>query len=65
MVKRLGVIRLDPALDALISPGAEIEKLADGFGFTEGPVWVHSGGLPYLNRATPGIRSGSGPVETL
>jgi gluconolactonase len=42
------IIRLDPALDALISPGAKIEKLADGFGFTEGPVWVHSGGLPYL-----------------
>src|SRR6516164_4664071 len=48
MVKRPGVIRLDPALDALISPGAKIEKLADGFGFTEGPVWVRSGGLPYL-----------------
>ena len=30
------IIRLDPALDALISPGAKIEKLADGFGFTEG-----------------------------
>src|SRR6516165_38209 len=42
------IIRLDPALDALISPGAKIEKLANGFGFTEGPVWVHSGGLPYL-----------------
>jgi gluconolactonase len=48
MVKRLGVIRLDPSLDALISRGAKIEKLADGFGFTEGPVWVHSDGLPYL-----------------
>jgi hypothetical protein len=42
------IIRLDPALDALISPDARIEKLADGFGFTEGPVWVRSGGLPYL-----------------
>jgi gluconolactonase len=32
--------RLDPALDSIVSRGAKIEKLADGFGFTEGPVWV-------------------------
>jgi len=31
--------RLDPALDALIDPNARIEKLADGFAWTEGPVW--------------------------
>src|SRR5579871_2837123 len=36
------VIRLDPGLDKLISPSAQIEKVADGFGFLEGPVWVHS-----------------------
>ena len=35
------IIRLDPALDALIPAGAQIEKVADGFGFLEGPVWVH------------------------
>src|ERR1039458_9830409 len=35
------IIRLDPALDALVSPDAHIEKLKDGFGFLEGPVWVH------------------------
>ncbi len=39
--ERVGeVIRVDPALDELISPSANLEKLADGFGFTEGPVWV-------------------------
>jgi gluconolactonase len=42
------IIRLDSALDKLISPGAQIEKLADGFGFLEGPVWVHSSGAGYL-----------------
>jgi gluconolactonase len=26
-------------LDGLVDPGAELELLADGFGFTEGPVW--------------------------
>jgi gluconolactonase len=31
--------RLDPALDALIDPNARIEKLAEGFAWTEGPVW--------------------------
>lgn len=33
--------RLDPALDAIIPAGAVLEKVAGGFGFTEGPVWVH------------------------
>ena len=36
--------RIDPALDKLISPTAKIEKLAGGFQFTEGPVWVKDGG---------------------
>lgn len=35
--------RFDPALDALISPGTKIEKVAGGFLFTEGPVWVRDG----------------------
>jgi len=34
------VIRRDPALDDIIPASARIEKLADGFLFTEGPVWV-------------------------
>src|SRR5687767_3844310 len=35
--------RLDPALDALVPPGAKIEKLAEGFEWSEGPVWVRPG----------------------
>jgi gluconolactonase len=35
--------RLDPALDDLVAPDAIIEKLAGGFRFTEGPVWVADG----------------------
>jgi gluconolactonase len=42
------IIRLDPALDTLISSKAQIEKVADGFGFVEGPVWVHSAGPAFL-----------------
>lgn len=37
------VIRKDPALDELVPRNAKIFKLADGFQFTEGPVWVGNG----------------------
>jgi gluconolactonase len=36
--------RLSPALDAIVPNDAKIEKLAEGFIFTEGPVWVRDGG---------------------
>jgi gluconolactonase len=36
--------RLDPAFDALVPPGARLERLAEGFEWTEGPVWRRSGG---------------------
>jgi gluconolactonase len=39
------IVRLDPALDALVPPNAKIEKLAGGFGFTEGPLWFSEGYL--------------------
>ena len=32
--------RLDPALDALLPKNAMIEKLAEGFDWSEGPVWM-------------------------
>jgi gluconolactonase len=38
------IVRKDPALDAIVAPDAKIEKLAGGFQFTEGPVWVRDGG---------------------
>lgn len=39
------VIRLDPGLDALVPPSAQLEKLADGFQFVEGPLWFDAGYL--------------------
>lgn len=39
------VRRVDPAIDAIVPPGARIEKIADGFLFTEGPVWHPDGYL--------------------
>lgn len=37
------VVRLDPAMDAVAGPNPKIFKLAEGFKFTEGPVWVGDG----------------------
>ncbi len=34
------VIRLEPAIDAIVPLNPKIFKLAEGFQFTEGPVWV-------------------------
>jgi gluconolactonase len=42
------VTRLDPALDALISPDAKLQLVKTGFGFTEGAVWVPRGDSGYL-----------------
>jgi len=36
--------RLDPALDALVPVDAEIEVLAEGFEWSEGPLWIPQGG---------------------
>jgi gluconolactonase len=38
------VKRLDPALDAIVPLNPKIYKIAEGFQFTEGPVWVRDGG---------------------
>jgi hypothetical protein len=35
-----GVERLDPALDALVAPDARPEVLAQGYKWSEGPVWT-------------------------
>ncbi len=37
--------RLDPAFDDLIPGDAKLTKLAGGFAWTEGPVWVKKGGF--------------------
>jgi gluconolactonase len=39
------IVRLDPAFDELVPKDADLEKRADGFTFTEGPLWRPSGVL--------------------
>ena len=36
--------RLDPRFDKLIPLNAELEKLAEGFAWSEGPIWIKDGG---------------------
>jgi gluconolactonase len=42
------VVRLDPALDALVSPDAKLELVRGDFGFTEGVTWVPQGRSGFL-----------------
>src|SRR5215469_3076897 len=39
------IVRLDPAFDSLVPKDAQIEKVAGGFQFTEGPLWRPDGHL--------------------
>jgi gluconolactonase len=42
--RTLGKIdRLDPKLDELLAPDAKLEKLAEGFDWSEGPIWIKKG----------------------
>jgi gluconolactonase len=56
----VSIERIDPAMDAVVPRDAALEKVADGFVFTEGPVWHPDGYLlcsdPNMNtiyRVTP------------
>jgi gluconolactonase len=45
---KFAIIRLDPALDEIVSADAILETVGDRFGLTEGPVWVEEGASGYL-----------------
>jgi gluconolactonase len=61
------IVRLDPAFDALVPPDAQIEKVADGFQFTEGPLWRPDGSLWFSDVVGNMVRSitPSGQVQVL
>lgn len=57
---RAVILRVRPEIDEIVPEPAEIEKLANGFTFTEGPVWIHEGHLLFsdipnnvINKWTP------------
>jgi gluconolactonase len=39
------IVRLDPALDGIVAPGARLERVAGGLRSGEGPVWMPEGYL--------------------
>jgi len=41
--KKTGALeRIDPALDSIITPGTQAEIIAEGFDWSEGPLWIES-----------------------
>ena len=50
------VIAKDPSLKAIVPAEGRIEKLAEGFMFTEGPVWIKEGGEGLLFSDIPNNR---------
>ena len=45
--KPFSITRLDPALDAIISPDAKLTELARGFGLSEAGLWIPEGNGGY------------------
>ena len=45
----VGRIVAEPGLEAVVDPNARIEQLADGFDWSEGPVWIRERGYLLLS----------------
>ncbi len=50
------VERLDPAADSIIPDGAVLQKLATGYTWTEGPIWIQEGYLLFADIPSNTIR---------
>ena len=62
------IVRLDPALDAIIPADAAVEKVAGGFQFTEGPLWRPSEGRLWFSDVVGNVLRAvtpAGQVEVL
>jgi gluconolactonase len=55
------ISRTSSRLDALVRPGAPLERIAGGFEFTEGPVWTPDGALLFSSPNTNQIYRWSAP----
>ena len=40
---------MSATLDTIVPAGAKLEKIASGFTWTEGPVWIHTGFLLFAD----------------
>lgn len=61
----LEVERTDSALDEILPANAKLEKLADGFAFTEGPVWMDAGDPAIVPETEEGYLLFSDPNNNL
>ncbi|HEY2773957.1 MAG TPA: SMP-30/gluconolactonase/LRE family protein [Candidatus Binatia bacterium] len=59
------VERSDPALDEVVGPNPKLYKLADGFEFTEGPVWSADGRYLLLSDPNSNVIYRYSPPGTL
>ena len=57
--ERVKVERLSPELDSLVAPDATLAKLASGFKWTEGPIWIKEGYLLFAEIPSNTIRKWS------
>lgn len=61
--------RHDPALDALVAPDATVEVLAEGYDWSEGPLWIKEGGFLLFSDVPTNIvhrwKEGEGASEYL
>jgi gluconolactonase len=62
---KLEIERKDAALDAIVPANAKLEKLAEGFTFTEGPVWVDAGNPALAPDSAEGFLLFSDPNNNL
>lgn len=46
-----GIIRLDPALDSILPPGTNVERIYQGSNLMEGPLWTRDGSLLFSDMA--------------
>ncbi len=64
------VERLDSAIENIVPPNVKVFKLADGFKFTEGPIWIHEGYLLFsdpnsniIYKYSPADNNGNGELS--
>ena len=62
---KLVIERTDPALDTIVPTDAKLERLADGFTFTEGPIWIDPGNPAIAPDSTEGFLLFSDPNNNL
>ena len=58
---KLTIERKDLALDSVLPANPKLEKVADGFDFTEGPVWIDAGNPAIAPESTEGFLLFSDP----